>query len=61
MTGIKTSMKEIKEREHKMGNIHRLIELNAGHWEQKRKSPNTKLDIWHTNTAPKPGKMAHTM
>ena len=30
-----------------MGNIHRLIELNAGHREQKRKSPNSKSDIGH--------------
>ena len=44
-----------------MGNIYRLVELNAGHWEQQRKSHNAKSDIWHTNRALKPGKTAHTM
>ena len=44
-----------------MGKIHRFVELNAGHQEQQRKSPNTKSDIWHTNRAPKPGKIAHTL
>ena len=56
-----TAMKEIKERGHKMGNIYRLIELNADHQEQQRKLPNTKSDIWHTTRAPKPWKTAHTM
>ena len=34
-----------------MGNIYRLVELNAGHLEQQRKAPNTKSDIWCTNRA----------
>ena len=31
-----------------MGNAYRLVEPNAGHRKQQRKSPNTKSDIWKT-------------
>ena len=44
-----------------MGIIYRLVELNAGHREQQKKSLNTKSDVRHTNRVPKPGKTAHTM
>ena len=37
-------MTAMKERGHKMGNIYRLVEFNAGNQEQQ-KSPNTKSDI----------------
>ena len=37
------AMKEIKrKRGHRMDNISRLIEFNAGHREQQKKSTNTK-------------------
>ena len=35
----------MKEREDIRWVIYRLVELNAGHREQQRKSPNTKPDI----------------
>ena len=41
--------------------IYRLVEFNAGHHEQQRKSPNTKLDVCHTNRAPSPVKTAYTV
>ena len=48
MTAIKTEMKE--KRGHKMGNIYRLVELNAGHQEQQN-YPILNW-IWHTSRAP---------
>ena len=41
-TAEMTAMKEIKEYIY---NIFRLLELNAGHREQQRNSPNTVSDI----------------
>ena len=51
-TAEMTPMKEIKEKGQKMGNIYRLVELNAGHREQQSKSLDTKSGISHTNRAP---------
>ena len=44
-TAEMTQMKKIKEREDIRWVIYILVELNAGHREQQRKSPNAKLDI----------------
>ena len=40
-----TAMKKIKERDNIRWVIYTLVELNADHREQQRKSTNTKSDI----------------
>ena len=44
--------RDTRKRGHEMGNIYRLVEHNASHREQQRKSHNTKLDIGHIKRTP---------
>ena len=60
-TAEMTAMKEIRGRVGMRWVIYRLSELNASYWEQQKKSPNIKPDIWYTSRIPKPGQTDHNM
>ena len=52
MTAKKSIERDVKKREHEIGNIYRLAEFNAGNWEQQREPSNIKSYIWDTSRAP---------